>query len=212
MSSDPSQTAAWTTSPSRLEAFTDGVLAIAITLLVLELRVPEEPGGFGSSLLQQWPSYLAYAAAFAMIGSVWIHHHLAFARVKEVDLGLLLLNLAILASASVLPFPTAVLSNAWRVGDQGDRVIASVVFGTVSMCIAASYLWLCARLVEHASLLKAPADTAFLLAERRRIQFGLVLTAATTALALVAPLLALVVFAVQPLLYVATLPRSLSRA
>jgi len=71
-------------STSRVEAFSDGVLAIAITLLVLDLRPPEAIGEFRHELVTQWPSYLAYLAAFAIVGSVWINPQALLARVGEV--------------------------------------------------------------------------------------------------------------------------------
>ena len=91
----------------RVEAFSDGVLAIALTLLALDLRVPaSQPGDFGRELLKQWPSYIAYLASFVYIGVIWANHHALFTRIDRVDRGLLARNLALLLPASVLPFPT----------------------------------------------------------------------------------------------------------
>jgi uncharacterized membrane protein len=78
---------------SRVEAFSDGVLAIAITLLVLDLHTASEPGRVGHDILQQWPSYLAYVASFLYIGVVWVNHHSLFTRLGRVDTGLLWCNL-----------------------------------------------------------------------------------------------------------------------
>jgi uncharacterized membrane protein len=73
----------------RLEAFSDGVFAIAITLLVLDLAVPlrEEtpPGALGRTLAGQWPSYVAYLVSFLVIGIIWVNHHGVFSRVRQVD-------------------------------------------------------------------------------------------------------------------------------
>ncbi|MBE9125074.1 TMEM175 family protein [Coleofasciculus sp. LEGE 07092] len=60
---------------NRLEAFSDGVFAIAITLLVLEIKVPPPDAALGAALLQLWPSYLAYVVSFLVIGAIWINHH-----------------------------------------------------------------------------------------------------------------------------------------
>jgi uncharacterized membrane protein len=79
---------------SRLEAFSDGVFAIAITLLVLEIPVPKvEHGGLADALLDGWPSYAAYVVSFAIIGIIWVNHHAVFGYFRRVDRGLLYLNL-----------------------------------------------------------------------------------------------------------------------
>jgi uncharacterized membrane protein len=76
----------------RIEAFSDGVLAIVITLLVLDLRAPEERGAMLHQLLQQWPAYVAYLASFAYVGVIWVNHHQLFTRIAAVDTGLLWRN------------------------------------------------------------------------------------------------------------------------
>jgi uncharacterized membrane protein len=93
---------------ARLEAFSDGVFAIAITLLVIELRPPELHAGqrLAQALWQQWPSYLAYLVSFATIGVLWLNHHWLFEQVVQVDGPLLVLNLAWLLWTALLPFPT----------------------------------------------------------------------------------------------------------
>jgi uncharacterized membrane protein len=78
----------------RLEAFSDGVFAIAITLLVLEIPVPQvEHGGLADALLDEWPAYAAYVVSFAIIGIIWINHHAVLGYVQSMDRGLLFLNL-----------------------------------------------------------------------------------------------------------------------
>jgi len=94
---------------NRLEAFSDGVTAIAITLLVLEITVP--PGEtLGLGLLHLWPSYLAYAISFVVIGAIWLNHHAMFDLIVRADHCLLLLNTLHLMFIAFLPFPTAVLA------------------------------------------------------------------------------------------------------
>ena len=96
---------------SRLESFSDGVFAIAITLLVIELRPPEVDVGetLARALWQQWPSYFAYLVSFLTIGVVWLNHHWILEQVVQVDGPLLALNLNVLLWAALLPFPTAVV-------------------------------------------------------------------------------------------------------
>ena len=84
---------------SRVEAFSDGVLAIAITLLVLDLHTGGHRGFVGHDLLAQWPTYLAYVASFLYIGVIWVNHHSLFTRIAAVDSGLLWCNLALPGSS-----------------------------------------------------------------------------------------------------------------
>lgn len=100
---------------NRLEAFSDGVFAIAITLLILEIKVPPA-ADLANGLLQLWPSYLAYAISFVVIGAIWINHHAMFDWIDRVDQKLLLLNTMHLMFIAFLPFPTAVLAEALHWG------------------------------------------------------------------------------------------------
>src|SRR5207247_427782 len=86
---------------NRVEAFSDGVFSIAITLLVLELAVPAVSGRVGADLLDEWVSYVAYLAAFVTIGVLWMGHHTLFTRIRAVDAGLLWRNLVLLLTVSV---------------------------------------------------------------------------------------------------------------
>jgi len=116
---------------NRLEAFSDGVFAIAITLLVLEIKVPPgEPLGLG--LLQLWPSYLAYAISFIVIGAIWINHHAMFDWIVRADQNLLLLNTLHLMFIAFLPFPTAVLAWAFHT-HSGQDVAAAFYAGTLTI-------------------------------------------------------------------------------
>ncbi len=96
----------------RIESFSDGVFALAITLLVLELNVPHLPGAYrmGLALAGLWPSYFAYALSFLMIGIYWANHHYIFNLYKRSDHVFALLNVLFLMCISFLPFPTAVLA------------------------------------------------------------------------------------------------------
>jgi uncharacterized membrane protein len=100
---------------SRLEAFSDGVFAIAITLLVLEVKVPHFDNAATSSaltgaLLRQWPSYLALITSFFTVLIMWVHHHIVFRMVRCADVRLLFVNGLLLFFISVVPFPTAVVA------------------------------------------------------------------------------------------------------
>jgi TMEM175 potassium channel family protein len=120
--------------PSRVEAFSDGVYAIAITLLVLELAVPTVRGDFAHQLAEEWVSYVAYLAAFANIGVLWMIHHTVFTRIVALDSGVLWRNLVILLTVSVVPFPTAVIASAYRVpGTSADQSAAVIAYAIVGM-------------------------------------------------------------------------------
>lgn len=119
---------------SRIEAFSDGVFAIAITLLILDIKVPETtPTGLGSQLWRQWPSYAAFLISFAFIGIMWINHHRLFSHIRHSDDALLSLNLLLLLGVCVVPFPTAVVAKQW-IG--GDRRAAMLLYNSTYFVIA----------------------------------------------------------------------------
>ena len=126
---------------SRIEAFSDGVFAIAITLLILEIKVPHrDQGSLVAGLLHQWPSYVAFLLSFAYIGVMWINHHRMFTHIKRFDDVLLVLNLLLLLGVSVVPFPTAVLAEHL---DTPDQRTAAVVYNATFIAIAVFFniLW-----------------------------------------------------------------------
>jgi uncharacterized membrane protein len=119
----------------RVEIFSDGVFAIAITLLVLDISVePTEFNDLRHALLHEWPAYLAYVTSFLTVGSVWIAHHGLFSRLRFVDPTLLRLNLLLLMTAAFLPFPTSVLARALHAGGTAERT-AVVFYGGAALVI-----------------------------------------------------------------------------
>jgi uncharacterized membrane protein len=115
-------------STNRTEAFSDGVFAIAATLLVLELKVPQvEPGSLADALLENWPSYATYVVSFLTIGIIWVNHHTIMDRVKRVDRPLLFINLVFLMLVAAIPFPTALLAD--YLGEGHDDRLAAVIYG-----------------------------------------------------------------------------------
>jgi len=122
-------------STSRVEAFSDGVIAIAITLLVLEIAVdPADLADPWPALADQWPSYLAYVTSFLTVGSVWMAHHGIFSRLESMDAALMRLNLALLMLVAFLPFPTRVLADALTQTQAAERA-AVVVYGALVLAI-----------------------------------------------------------------------------
>jgi uncharacterized membrane protein len=117
-------------STGRLEAFSDAVIAVAATLLVLNLVVPPpgSPHGLAHALGRQWPSYYAYAISFITIGIIWINHHVMIGRLREPDHSILILNLVLLMTIGVLPFATNLLSSYLN-RSHGQHLAAAVYAG-----------------------------------------------------------------------------------
>jgi uncharacterized membrane protein len=200
---------------TRVEAFSDGVLAIAITLLVLDLHTEFEPGKAGLDILAQWPTYLAYVASFLYIGVIWVNHHSLFTRISRVDAGLLWCNLGLLLTASVLPFPTAELAAAMRENAtyNGDKVSALVLYAVISSAMAFSWLVVFTYLDNHQELCPG-APAGFFRAEQLRAVPGIIVPAAPVLVGLWNPQVALVLLVVMPLFYAVTangMRRSLSQ-
>jgi uncharacterized membrane protein len=153
-------------STGRLEAFSDGVIAIAITLLVLEIKI--EPPGFDHlwrSLADEWPSYLAYVTSFLTIGGVWLAHHALFERLSAIDPVLMRLNLLLLMVVAFLPFPTALMAEALRESRDAERA-AVVVYGVsaavIELLLASASRYAASRpdLLVEGTPPPAPADRA----------------------------------------------------
>jgi uncharacterized membrane protein len=119
----------------RVEVFSDGVFAIAVTLLVLDIGVaPSDYDHLRHALANEWPAYLAYVTSFLTVASVWIAHHSLFSRLRFVDPVLLRLNLLLLMTAAFLPFPTSVLAQALHHGGTAERT-AVVFYGAAALLI-----------------------------------------------------------------------------
>src|SRR2546428_1812301 len=103
-----------TESPSRVEAFSDGVFAIAITLLILEIRVPHGDHDLWAGLLALWPSYLAFLMSFVVILIMWVNHHELLRMLERINYPVLFANGLLLLTVTFVPFPTAVLAEHLR--------------------------------------------------------------------------------------------------
>ncbi|HXF30606.1 MAG TPA: TMEM175 family protein [Solirubrobacterales bacterium] len=188
-------------TPNRLEAFSDGVFAIAITLLVLELHVPEPGSGeLGHELLDAWPSYAAYVITFITIGIIWINHHAAFSRLRAVDHSILMLNLLLLLTVSVLPFTTALMAAYLKEAD-GERLAAGI-YGA-SFLVMGGVFVLANRqiLLKRPQLLKQRIEPA---AARRLLSFaalGQIPYVLAVALAIVSPYVTLAICALTAIYY-----------
>jgi uncharacterized membrane protein len=183
---------------TRVEAFSDGVLAIAVTLLVLDLHSDFGHGGFAHGLAAQWPAYAAYLAAFLNISSIWINHHDLFTRVRGVDARLITLNLLLLLVASLFPWPAAVLSAAQRTGSQHDKITASLLYAGIGFLVPLAFIAVYTYLVRNPYLLTDTVHVAYARTSRRRAMVSVVTYPVTAALAFVSPLLSIALFIAVP--------------
>ena len=126
---------------SRLEAFSDGVFAVAITLLALNLTVAGP--GHGSSLAHQlhdkWPAFLAYLISFFTIGIIWVNHHALVRTIKTVDRTLLFLNLVLLLFVVLIPFATATVADYLSVPNDLGRTVAMTLYAGVFLGMSVGF-------------------------------------------------------------------------
>ena len=185
----------------RIEAFSDGVFAIAITLLVIEIGVPHVEGTtlFGA-LVEQWPSYLGYVISFLQIGVIWANHHNRFRFIERSDHGLLFLNILFLMCVAFIPFPTALLAE-YLERTASERETAGVIYaGTLAVtAVFFTLLWLYAvanRLVDR------NLDPSLVRAMTRRYLLGTVAYLLVFVLAFVNVAASLILIVVLALLFV----------
>jgi uncharacterized membrane protein len=180
-------------SSRRTEAFSDGVFAIAITLLILDLRVPAGDKGEGltRALAHEWPAYFAYFVSFLVIGIIWVNHHVMFDKVRLVDRPVLFANLGLLLVVSAIPFPTSLLAGYLTAGD--DSHVAAAVYSAtmVAMSLAYSTLWWV--LTRDEKLLDEGLDPRRSRLALRRFSIGGVVYLATVGLSFVSAPLTLAV-------------------
>ena len=192
-------------STSRVEAFSDGVMAIAITLLVLELKVPTgvADGGLLDALGERWPSYVAYVAAFLTIGIIWLNHHTLMTRIARFDARLHWLNLLLLFGVATLPFPTALLADYVNHGGENAKV-AAAAYGLISTLMGLPWGFMWRHLLRHPELLEPGFDVDRARAEGGRGWIGVPIYGAATLISFVAPLVALVLYVAIAALYAVT--------
>jgi uncharacterized membrane protein len=171
---------------NRLESFSDGVIAVAITLLVLGIRVPDpaDTTHLGATLGSNWPDYAAYAVSFVTIGIIWINHHAMISRLRQTDHSILILNLLLLMAIGLLPFATELMAKYLR--DPQGRALAAAVYGGAFLLMSIFF----AALNRHILLRRAHMlHSEMPLDERRHILSrsltGLLPYVAATALAAV---------------------------
>jgi uncharacterized membrane protein len=176
-------------SPTRVEAFSDGVFAIAITLLILEIHVPHVEHGLWNGLLALWPSYVAFLMSFAVILIMWVNHHELLRMVADVNYPFLFANGLLLLTVTFVPFPTAVL--AAHLGTAEAK--PAVAFYCATFVVNALSWKLLFYTIVRGGLLRSHVTAATVAGVRRAYFFGPLAYLLSTAVALVKPVLGLLV-------------------
>jgi uncharacterized membrane protein len=187
----------------RLEGFSDGVLSITITLLVVEIVRPEYAHGqLLDKLSAQWPSYIAFLASFFYTGVIWLNHRAVFARVRYCDRSLHLANLFLLLMSALIPWPTAILSAALQGGSEFDAKVAVTLYAGIAGGMCLSWLALFHVLSIRPYLVEDDINSDFFPKERFRATIGIILYAIAGAAGwLSTPRVALLIFLALPIFY-----------
>ena len=186
-------------TPGRLETFADGVFAIAATLLIIDVGLPENfDDSLGRELLDIWPQYAAYAISFVTIWIMWVNHHMLIRQIERVDRTFLFLNIGLLACIAFVPFPTRILAEFVR-GDEGQA--AALLYGITLTVTAVFFIsvWLYAS--RGGRLLHPNADPKEVSGITRSYLPGTPMYAAATLVAFVSPEASAVLFGVIAAFY-----------
>jgi uncharacterized membrane protein len=159
---------------------------------------PPAPGQFVEALLEDWPAYLAYLIAFLTIGSIWLSHHDTFTRIRRADPRVLVLNLVLLLGASLVPWPTALISTAVGEGSHQDKVAAILVYALVTVIVSVPWSLLSAYLARRPHLLETDTDCAWMRRNMWQSAAAGAVGVVGAAIALLVPLVSLLLFLVVP--------------
>lgn len=191
-----------TMSTSRLEAFSDGVIAVAITLLVLDLHVPS-PAGAGSlarHLIEQWPGFAAYLVSFLTIGVIWINHHAMLRRLASTDNSILTFNVLLLMCIVMLPFTTSLMAE-YLTAPTGQH-LAAVIYGGSFLVFALVFLAMQRHvLINRAHLLRDPTPAVLRRSILRRTAVGVLPYLLATLGGLLSPYFTLAISAAVAVFY-----------
>ncbi|WP_018334349.1 TMEM175 family protein [Actinomycetospora chiangmaiensis] len=172
-------------SVGRLEAFSDGVFAIVITLLILDIKVPTgAEGHLAAALGQQWPQYVAYLSSFFIVGIIWLNHHATVNLLARTDHRLQLHNLLLLLPVSVLPWPTALLAEYTYDADRADQITTVLIYGLTSTAMAVAFNTMWRYLISRPQLHKPGVSPELLAVRNRRYNLGLLSYPVATAIGL----------------------------
>jgi len=187
--------------PARLEAFADGVFAIAATLLILNVdaQIPGDASDLGARILHIWPSYLAYAVSFVIIGIMWVNHHTVMTQIDRTDRRFLFANIGLLMCIAFVPFPTRLVAEHIR-GD-GARD-AALVYGFTMVATAIMFNITSFYASRGGRLLRRDADPAVVSGLSRSYLPGPWIYLAAALLAFVSPAASVIAFLVIATFYV----------
>ena len=174
----------------RLEAFSDGVFAVAITLLVLDLHLSGR-GGLTHQLWSEWPQYAAYVVSFMVIGIIWVNHHGLMEKLRRVDRWTLFLNLLLLMFVVLIPFPTSVMAQYLRHGGWNAKV-AVAFYNAVMWAMGLAFSGIYAWSARHEELLHESVDAAQHRSSLRQFGIGVIAYPVLVLLAFLNPAVALV--------------------
>jgi uncharacterized membrane protein len=184
----------------RLEAFSDGVFAVAITLLIFNVQVPRvADAAVAGALLGQWPVYASYAVSFLTIGIIWVNHHGLFHRVRRIDRNLLFLNLMLLMVVAFLPFPTSLLAE-YVLGHEAAS-IAAAVYGITMLLLSLAFIATWGYVSFNRGFLATPVDPSSARAQLPWFGLGLLGYVLAIGLAFVSAPLSLALYAVVAIYY-----------
>jgi uncharacterized membrane protein len=179
----------------RTESFSDGVIAIAITLLVLEIRVPVvgPHETLAHALGQQWPKYAAFVVSFVTIGIMWINHHAMFQNIANIDRRLAIVNLGLLMTISFVPFPTAVVGDYVRSPTNGR--IAAALYGASMLAVGFGFVAMWMYLRAHPELRVAASTDERITHALRRTAVGPLCYVVAIVVSFISPIAALAIYA-----------------
>ncbi len=190
----------WNLTPTRLEAFSDGVFAIVATLLVIEIRVPQIHGegtsGLGHELTLLIPKILCYIMSFLYICIYWVNHHLLFHVIKRVNVGLFWCNNFFLMCLAFIPFPTALI------GEYPKEPSAVIFYGAVVFATGLSFFIMKWYAVDHGRLTDPAYGDDLFRQTLLRILIGPILYCIAIIVAFFCPSLSIVIYVLVPLIYI----------
>jgi len=188
---------------SRLETFSDGVFAIAATLLILNVdtQVADRGGGLASQLLHAWPSYAGYVVSFITIGIIWVNHHTVMSQIDRADRTFLFITVGFLMSVAFIPFPTRLIAE-YLSDDFSNARAATITYGITLTVTAAFFnaLWLYAS--GSRRLLREDADETLVEGITKSFRPGVPIYLIATLVGIVSPVTSFILYTLIAAFYV----------